>query len=193
MYAYITDFNSMIAWSQEAIGDEDIVRSLFKGMEKEKESLSYAKLSAAMFDAAKYGNIMILKFIFKYYPDLLFEVDSTKQRNLLHIAILHRQEAVYKLILKQGDFKNLMVQLVDFKGNNVLHLAAKLDEPEHKFGLSTNYVQMRTEETWFQVYMWHFSITDMFIYLIFFFLPIPVPYNLFMVKTKPAIMISLLL
>ncbi|XP_047154682.1 uncharacterized protein LOC124825966 [Vigna umbellata] len=141
---------AQISSSQEAIGDEDIVRSLFKGMGKEEESLNYAKLSTAMFDAAKYGNTMILKFIFKYYPELLFEVDSTKQRNLLHIAILHRQEAVYKLILKQGDFKNMMVQLVDFNDNNVLHLAAKLDKPEQKFGLSTNYVQMRTEETWFK-------------------------------------------
>ncbi|BAT87225.1 hypothetical protein VIGAN_05057000 [Vigna angularis var. angularis] len=141
---------AQISSSQEAIGDEDIVRSLFKGMGKEEESLNYAKLSTAMFDAAKYGNTMILKFIFKYYPELLFEVDSTKQRNLLHIAILHRQEAVYKLILKQGDFKNMMVQLVDFNDNNVLHLAAKLEKPEQKFGLSTNYVQMRTEETWFK-------------------------------------------
>lgn len=154
----MTNFNSTIASSQEAIGDEDIVRSLFKGMGKEEESLNYEKLSTAMFDAAKYGNTMILKFIFKYYPELLFEVDSTKQRNLLHITILHRQEVVYKLILKQGDFKNMMVQLVDFNDNNVLHLAAKLDKPEQKFRLSTNYVQMRTEETWFQVYIYFISI-----------------------------------
>ncbi|CAJ1961995.1 unnamed protein product [Sphenostylis stenocarpa] len=139
--------------SKEAIGCTDIVSSLFRGMEEEKESLNYAKLSEAMFVAAKSGNIMILEFLFKYHPDLLFEVDSTEQRSLLHIAILHRQETVYRLILNQGDSKNVMVQLVDFEGNNVLHLAAKLDHPEERFGLSINYVQMRTEETWFQVYI----------------------------------------
>ncbi|KAL9321078.1 hypothetical protein ACSQ67_012917 [Phaseolus vulgaris] len=136
--------------SQEVIGNEDIVRSLFKGMEEEKESLNYAKLSTTMFDAAKSGNIMILKSLLNYHPDLLFEMDSIKQRNLLHISILYRQEVVYELILNQGDSKNLMVQLVDFESNNVLHLAAKLDNSEERFGLSTNYVQMRTEEKWFQ-------------------------------------------
>jgi len=146
------NLNSRIASSQEVIGNEDIVRLLFKGMEEEKESPNYAKLSTAMFDAAKSGNIMILKSLLSYHPDLLFEMDSIKQRNLLHIAILYRQEAVYEFILKQGDSKNLMVQLVDFEGNNVLHLAAKLDNSEERFGLSTNYVQMRTEEKWFQVY-----------------------------------------
>ncbi|XP_068496731.1 uncharacterized protein [Phaseolus vulgaris] len=82
--------------SQEVIGNEDIVRSLFKGMEEENESLNYAKLSTAMFDAAKSGNIMILKSLLRYHP------------------------------------------------------AAKLDNSEERFGLSTNYVQMRTEEKWFQ-------------------------------------------
>jgi len=165
---YMTNFNPTVASSQEAIGYEDIVRSLFKGMEEEKESLNYGKLSTAMFDAAKSGNIMILKFVLEYHPDLLFEVDSTEQRNLLHFAILYRQEAVYDLILKQGDFKNLMVQLVDFQGNNVLHLAAKFDPSEERFGLSTNYVQMRTEHKWFQVYIFTLLERLMLLALIFF-------------------------
>ncbi|QCD76891.1 ankyrin [Vigna unguiculata] len=135
---------------KETIGYEDIVSSLFKGMEEENESLNNAQLSKAMFDAAKSGNIVILEFLFKYYPYLLFEVDSREQRNLLHIAILFRQESVYRLILNQGDSKNVMMQLVDFEGNNVLHLAGKMAQPEERFGLSTKHVFMRSEEIWFQ-------------------------------------------
>ena len=141
----------MVALFKETIGYEDIVSSLFKGMEEENESLNNAQLSKAMFDAAKSGNIVILEFLFKYYPYLLFEVDSREQRNLLHIAILFRQESVYRLILNQGDSKNVMMQLVDFEGNNVLHLAGKMAQPEERFGLSTKHVFMRSEEIWFQV------------------------------------------
>lgn len=136
--------------SKGSIGHRDIIRSLFKGMEEHKESLKSVQLSKAMFDAAKSGNILILEFLLKYHPDLLFEVDSAEKRSLLHIAILYRQETVYQLILSKGAFKNVMVQLVDFEGNNVLHLAAKLEAPEKIFGLSTNHVVMRGEERWFQ-------------------------------------------
>ncbi|CAJ1961993.1 unnamed protein product [Sphenostylis stenocarpa] len=135
---------------KETIGHQDIVSSLFKGMEQEKESLNNVQLSKAMFDAAKSGNIVILEFLFKYHPYLLFEVDSREQRNLLHIAILYRQETVYRLILNQGDSKNVMIQLVDFEGNNVLHLAGKLAQPEARFGLPRTYVLMRKEEIWFK-------------------------------------------
>ncbi|TKY71875.1 hypothetical protein E2542_SST00608 [Spatholobus suberectus] len=135
----------------ETIGHQDIVSSLFKGMEKEEESLNSVQLSKAMFDAAKSGDIQILEFLFKYHPDLLFEVDPREQRSLLHIAILNRQEFVYQLILSKGDSKNVMIQLVDFEGNNVLHLAGNLKlAPEERFGLSTNHVLMRSEEIWFQ-------------------------------------------
>ncbi|XP_040864243.1 uncharacterized protein [Glycine max] len=80
---------------------------------------------------------------------LLFEVDSREQRSLLHIAILYRQESVYQLILSKGDSKNVMIQLVDSKGNNVLHLAAGELAPEERFGLP-NHVLMAREENWFQ-------------------------------------------
>jgi len=148
--------NSLVALFEETIGHQDIVSSLFKGMEEENESLNNAQLSKAMFDAAKSGNIMILEFLFQYYPYLLFEVDSREQRNLLHIAILYRQESVYRLILNQGGSKNVMIQLVDFEGNNVLHLAGKMAQPQERFGLSTQYVVMRSEEIWFQVYIFPF-------------------------------------
>ncbi|KAL2341009.1 hypothetical protein Fmac_008949 [Flemingia macrophylla] len=133
----------------ETIGHQDIVSSLFKGMEEEKEAFNSEQLSKALFDAAKSGNIMILECLFMYHPDLLFEVDSTEQRNLLHIAILYRQEALYRLILSKGASMNVMMQLIDFEGNNVLHLAGKLP-PEERCALSTKHVIMRCEEKWFK-------------------------------------------
>jgi len=140
----------MVALSKEITDHRDLVSSMFKGIEEVKESLNSVQLSKAMFDAAKSGNIMILEHLFEYQPDLLFEVDS-EQRTLLHIAIIYRQQHIYRLILSKGDSKNVMTRLVDFEGNNVLHLAGKL-APEQSFGLSTDHVLMRREELWFQVY-----------------------------------------
>ncbi|XP_029130096.1 uncharacterized protein LOC114916796 isoform X2 [Cajanus cajan] len=140
---------AQFSWCKETVGHQDIINSLFKGMEEEKEALNSEQLSKALFDAAKSGNIMILERLFMYHPDLLFEVDSTEQRSLLHIAILYRQETVYRLILSKGASKNVMMQLIDFEGNNVLHLAGKL-APEERFALSTNHVIMRCEEKWFK-------------------------------------------
>ncbi|XP_027932982.1 uncharacterized protein LOC114188611 [Vigna unguiculata] len=133
----------MVALSEEIIEHRDIVSSMFKGMEEVKESLNYVQLSKAMFDAAKSGNIMILEILLEYHPDLLFEVNS-EQRSLLHIAILYQQRAIYRLILSKGDSKNVMTQLVDFEGNNVLHLAAK-PVPKPTIGSPTDRIIMRRQ------------------------------------------------
>ncbi|KAL2341010.1 hypothetical protein Fmac_008950 [Flemingia macrophylla] len=136
---------------KETIGHQDIILSLVKGVrEEEKETLNSLQLSKALFDAAKSGNTMILKCLLMYHPDLLFEVDSTMQRSLLHIAILYRQKAVYRLILSKGTSKNAMIQLVDSEGNNVLHLAGKLPQEAETFGASTNFVLMHSERGWFK-------------------------------------------
>jgi len=119
-------------------------------MEKVKDIINYAQLSKAMFDAAKSGNTNILKHLLEYHPHLLFEVNSSNQ-SLLHIAIIHRQKSVYKLILSKGTAKNVMTELVDSEGNNVLHLAGKMGQPKEKSKFSTHHVLMSSEERWFQV------------------------------------------
>ncbi|BAT87226.1 hypothetical protein VIGAN_05057200 [Vigna angularis var. angularis] len=134
---------------EETIGYREIVDSVFKGMEKQKDTINHAQLSKAMFDAAKSGNTNILELLLKYHPDLLFEVNSSNQ-SLLHIAILHRQKSVYKLILSKRGAKNIMTKLVDSEHNTVLHLAGKMGQPEKKPGFSTNHVLMSSEEKWFQ-------------------------------------------
>ncbi|XP_006595404.1 uncharacterized protein LOC114373299 [Glycine soja] len=140
----------MVALCKETTGHQEIASLLFNAMDNEKECLSYVQLSTAMFDAAKSGNIMILEFLLKDHPDLLFEVDCKEQRSLLHIAMLYRQESVYRLILNKGDSKKVMIQLIDFEGNNILHLAGMPARPEERFGLSTDHVLMHSEERWFQ-------------------------------------------
>jgi len=144
------NLNSMAALCEETIGYRNIVDSVFDAMEKQKDIIKHAQLSKAMFDAAKSGNTDILELLLEYHPDLLFEVNSSNQ-SLLHIAILHRQKSVYKLILSNRAAKNIMTKLVDSDLNTVLHLAGKMGQPQEKPGLSTNHVVMSSEERWFQV------------------------------------------
>ncbi|WVY95407.1 hypothetical protein V8G54_034495 [Vigna mungo] len=145
----------MAARCEESIDYREVVNSVFKVMEKQKDTINHAQLSEAMFDAAKSGNIKFLELLLNYHPDLLFEVNSSKQ-SLLHIAILHRQKFVYKLILSKPAAKNIMTKLVDSGGNTVLHLAGKMGQREIKTGFSTNHVLMSSEEKWFQVRMLDF-------------------------------------
>ncbi|CAJ1961989.1 unnamed protein product [Sphenostylis stenocarpa] len=132
------------------IARQRIEDSVFRAMEDEKATIDSAQLSKAMFDAAESGNTRILKLLLEHRPDLLFEVNSSKQ-SILHIAILHRHEAIYRLILSKGADKNALIKLVDEDGNNVLHLAATMTQPKEKSRLSTDYVVMRSEERWFQI------------------------------------------
>jgi len=134
---------------EDTVGHPNSVSSVYNGMEKEKDTIG-AQLSKAMFNAAKSGNTNILTLLLENYPDLLFEVNSCKQ-SLLHIAILHRQQNVYKLILSKEGAKNVLTKLVDSEDNNVLHLAGEMEQAEKQSRLSTHHVLMSSEEKWFRV------------------------------------------
>nr|XP_029150077.1 uncharacterized protein LOC112762895 [Arachis hypogaea] len=129
----------------DAAGYRDIVRMVFEHMEGEE--FECARISKAMFDAAKLGNDMILEFMFGYNANLLMEVNS-KGQSLLHIAILNRRVTTYQLILSKGAYTNAIVQFLDFKGNNILHYAGKLSAPE-RFGTPCHSLLL-SEERWFQ-------------------------------------------
>ncbi|XLR37737.1 hypothetical protein S83_022397 [Arachis hypogaea] len=129
----------------DGAGYRDIVRMVFEHMEGEE--FECARISEAMFDAAKLGNDMILEFMFGYNANLLMEVNS-KGQSLLHIAILNRRVTTYQLILSKGAYTNAILQFLDFKGNNILHYAGKLVAPE-RFGTPCHSLLL-SEERWFQ-------------------------------------------
>ena len=138
----------MLAFDRDAPDYRDILSSLFKLMEEE-EFPNNARTSKAMFDAAKSGNDIFLEFIFRYNPNLFMKMNSDGQ-SLLHIAILYRHITIYQLILSKGAYKNAIVQVVDYKGNNVLHLAGKL-VAEERFRSPIYQVLICSEERWFKV------------------------------------------
>ncbi|XP_073223262.1 uncharacterized protein [Cicer arietinum] len=130
---------------------KDLISLLFDGIEEEEdEFLQYKKTSKIMFDAAQVGNTLILEYIFSYDPNMFMEVNNEGQ-SILHIAILNRQESVYDLILSKGSYKNVLVQIVDRGGNNVLHLAGKLIASEGRLGSPQLHQDLICkEEKWFK-------------------------------------------
>lgn len=143
----------MLAFEKKAPRYKDLISLLFDGIEEEEdEFLQYKKTSKIMFDAAQVGNTLILEYIFSYDPNMFMEVNNEGQ-SILHIAILNRQESVYDLILSKGSYKNVLVQIVDRGGNNVLHLAGKLIASEGRLGSPQLHQDLICkEEKWFKVH-----------------------------------------
>jgi hypothetical protein len=160
-HLHIFTINKAFQLQKHASGYKDFLRSLFERIEEEEEDqlVQSIKTSKAMFEAAKSGNIIILDFIFNYNPNLFMEVNS-KGQSILHIAILYRKGSVYRLIFKKGSYKNVLVQHIDHKGNNILHLAGKFTV-EERFGSPTHQALICSEELWFKVhYIFLTSITS---------------------------------
>ncbi|KAJ0018096.1 hypothetical protein Pint_12337 [Pistacia integerrima] len=78
-----------------------------------------------IFEAAKQGNLAFINIMLGAYPDLVFEVDENHY-SIFHFAVMYRQLNIFNIIYDIGSFKDLLVQKTDEKGNNILHLAAKL-------------------------------------------------------------------
>jgi len=71
----------MAALCEETVGHQDIVDSVYKGMEKEKDTINHAQLSKAMFDAAKSGNNNILELLSKCVKNKFLPRDTTLTLN----------------------------------------------------------------------------------------------------------------
>ncbi|XP_030941530.1 ankyrin repeat-containing protein ITN1-like [Quercus lobata] len=95
------------------------------------------------------GNAELLIIVIRSYPDLIRKTDS-KRRTIFHIALLHRQESVFKLIYEIGAIKDMLLTYVDDEGQNILHLAGQLAPPSRLNMVSGAVFQMQLEIRWFK-------------------------------------------
>ncbi|KAJ0103035.1 hypothetical protein Patl1_04340 [Pistacia atlantica] len=72
--------------------------------------------------AAKNGQIVVLKMLIEFYPDV-FELLENKKRNILHVAAENGQADIVKYILALPEMEDL-INSPDADGNTPLHLAA---------------------------------------------------------------------
>lgn len=96
------------------------------------------------------GKVEFLTTLIRSYPDLIWKVDENRH-SIFHIAIIHRQEDIFKLIYEIGAIKDLIATYKNDAGNNMLHLVAKLAPPHRLSCVSGAALQMQREIIWFKV------------------------------------------
>ncbi|XP_009610229.1 ankyrin repeat-containing protein NPR4-like isoform X2 [Nicotiana tomentosiformis] len=105
--------------------------------------------SRPLFVAAELGNFKFIVELIQSYPDLIWKVDE-ESRSIFHIAVIHRQEKIYKLIYNIGAHKDIITSYKSRNNENILHLAAKL-APTNRLGIvSGAALQMQRELLWFK-------------------------------------------
>ncbi|XP_059657301.1 ankyrin repeat-containing protein NPR4-like isoform X2 [Cornus florida] len=105
--------------------------------------------SRPLFVAVEFGNFEFIVELMRSYPDLIWKVDE-QSRSIFHIAVMHRQEKIFKLIYGIGAHKDLISAYKDPNGNNMLHLAGKLAPSNRLNIVSGAALQMQRELLWFK-------------------------------------------
>ncbi|XP_058104261.1 ankyrin repeat-containing protein At5g02620-like isoform X6 [Magnolia sinica] len=131
--------NKSYGWHRINDGDES---------KKMKNKNIEKKLDRPLILATKFGIVELVREIVKVFPESVEFVDEAG-KNLLHLAVEHRQEYVLKLLNKMRIATAMMAAGIDIGGNTILHLAAKLGEykPKHVSGPA---IHMQWESVWFE-------------------------------------------
>ncbi|KAH6801472.1 hypothetical protein C2S52_001936 [Perilla frutescens var. hirtella] len=111
--------------------------------------LELMKNPPILHDAAKVGNVELIIMITHAYPDLLGHTNN-KGHSIYHIAVMYQQECVLELIKQPENIIDFKAISEDINGDNILHLAGKLQPPD---GLKIVYepdLQMKKSLAWFK-------------------------------------------
>ncbi|KAI9122678.1 hypothetical protein K1719_006518 [Acacia pycnantha] len=131
----------------------ELIRNIWKEILLQDESSMMRVIrepSPVMFIAAEAGNFEFLAELWSTYPDLMSEKDS-RNRSIIHIAVLNRHASIFNLIHETGSIKDSIVTSVDRVDKcNLLHFAAKLAPQDRLDLFSGAAFQMMSELLWFE-------------------------------------------
>ncbi|CAA2964730.1 ankyrin repeat-containing ITN1-like isoform X1 [Olea europaea subsp. europaea] len=105
--------------------------------------------SRPLFIAAEFGNFQFIRELILSYPDLIWKVDE-QSRSIFHIAVIHHQEKIFKLLYDIGEHKDLITSSKNPNNCNMLHLAANLAPSNRLKIVSGAALQMQRELLWFK-------------------------------------------
>ncbi|KAB2600879.1 hypothetical protein D8674_001884 [Pyrus ussuriensis x Pyrus communis] len=95
------------------------------------------------------GSVSIVKEILEQHPQAAEHINKN-ERNILHVAIRHRQKAILKLIKSKPSVMSRLNERIDCVGNTILHQAA--DRSYYSISLSQNLIgpamQLQAELQW---------------------------------------------
>ncbi|KAI9119442.1 hypothetical protein K1719_010117 [Acacia pycnantha] len=98
--------------------------------------------------AAKNGVAEMVEKIIELFPVAIHDMNEEK-KNVVLLAVEHRQPHVYHLLLQQNILKESAFRKVDHKGNSALHLAAKFGQYK-PWLIPGAALQMQWEIKWFE-------------------------------------------
>ncbi|KAL2474725.1 Ankyrin repeat family protein [Abeliophyllum distichum] len=124
-------------WRQFALLDDSEIGKLLRSP------------SRPLFVAAEFGNFQFIRELILSYPDLIWKVDE-QSRSIFHIAVIHRQEKIFRLLYDIGAHKELITSYKNTNNCNMLHLAANLAPPNRLKIVSGAALQMQRELLWFK-------------------------------------------
>ncbi|MBA0626998.1 hypothetical protein Godav_004560 [Gossypium davidsonii] len=105
--------------------------------------------SQVLFVAAEFGVVDLITELFQSYPDLIWRVDE-HGRSIFHMAVIHRQEKIFRLIHDIGAHKDMIAAYRDKNNHCILHLAGKIATPNRLNIVSGAALQMQRELLWFK-------------------------------------------
>ncbi|KAH9603514.1 hypothetical protein KSS87_004730 [Heliosperma pusillum] len=135
--------------SKEALQLTKILWNRVIEQKKEDISASIRKPWRLLFVAARLGKVEFLKVLIQAYPNLIWKVDENGY-SIFHIAVIHRQVEIFKLIYEIGAIKDLIATYKDKNENNMLHLASRLAPIDRLSCVSGAPLQMQRELQWFE-------------------------------------------
>lgn len=143
----VKDISEKKAKHKEAL---DLVRYLCLQMVSLPENKAWIMLGDSIIGAAEHGISEIVEMIMDMFPVVTGYADDTGI-NIMHLAATNRFENVFNLTYNMSDRKHLFSIGVDNKGNNLMHMVAKL-APPHRLNLVAGAaLQMQRELQWFKV------------------------------------------
>ncbi|CAA2934498.1 ankyrin repeat-containing ITN1-like isoform X1 [Olea europaea subsp. europaea] len=105
--------------------------------------------SRPLFIATEFGNFQFIRELLLSCPDLIWKVDE-QSRSIFDIAVIHRQEKIFKLLYDIGAYKDLITSYKNPSNCNMLHLAANLAPSNRLNIVSGAALQMQRELLWFK-------------------------------------------
>ncbi|KAG5543341.1 hypothetical protein RHGRI_016165 [Rhododendron griersonianum] len=112
-------------------------------------------MGSPIVEATEKGIIELVNEILGKFPEAAYSFDKNsdndKRKNILHIAVEQKDWNIYNLLRRKIDLRDgMLVEDVDYHGNTILHLAAKLGTPSFRLAQPGHLYQMMWDVCWFK-------------------------------------------
>lgn len=106
-----------------------------------------------LFVATKMGNTIFVVELLRAYPDLIWKLDDNNY-SIFHVAVMNRRQDIYNILYEIGSMKDVITELNDRDGNNMLHLVGKTSSVMRSQTSGASLLLQR-EISWFKVCLSH--------------------------------------